>query len=235
MSNRRKPECAVADIVGIDGSASATGVVVVVDVLRAFTTAAWAFARGAVEIWLVESVSEAISLRERNPGCLLMGEVDALPVPGFDLPNSPAAVAARPLHGRRIIHRSSAGTRAACRAGAASRLFAASLVVAGATASRLRALAPPRVCFIASGMEYEQGGEEDLACAELIAAAWRGDELPVKGVIARVRGASAARRFADPARPEFPAPDLELAVQIDRFDFPMEARWRDGLLVLTPA
>jgi 2-phosphosulfolactate phosphatase len=50
----------------LDTCHDARGVVVVVDVLRAFTTAAYAFAGGAEEIFLVSTVEEAFSLRKRN-------------------------------------------------------------------------------------------------------------------------------------------------------------------------
>src|SRR6266699_945518 len=49
--------------VTLDGCHAANGLVVVVDVLRAFTTAATAFARKAEEILLVSSVEEAFELR----------------------------------------------------------------------------------------------------------------------------------------------------------------------------
>ena len=79
----------------------ATGTVVVIDVVRAFTTAAFAFAAGAREVVLTDSVEEAFALRDRFRGaaggrltCLLMGEVGGEPIEGFDLGNSPAALAA---------------------------------------------------------------------------------------------------------------------------------------------
>jgi 2-phosphosulfolactate phosphatase len=51
----------------LDTCAQATGTVVVIDVLRAFTTAAYAFAAGAADITLVGATEEAFALRERNP------------------------------------------------------------------------------------------------------------------------------------------------------------------------
>src|SRR5690606_18367462 len=106
-----------------------SGLVVVIDVLRAFTTAAYAFHRGASEIILVSTVEEAFALRERFPGSLLMGEVDGIRVPGFDLGNSPAEVEAMDLSGRRLIHRTSAGTQGVVRSVRAKILLAASFVV----------------------------------------------------------------------------------------------------------
>jgi len=45
-----------------------SGVVVAVDVLRAFTTAAYAFAAGATSICLVSTVAEALELARSIPG-----------------------------------------------------------------------------------------------------------------------------------------------------------------------
>jgi phosphosulfolactate phosphohydrolase-like enzyme len=46
------------------------GVVVAIDVLRAFTTAAYAFGAGATSILLVGTVAEALDLARSIPGAL---------------------------------------------------------------------------------------------------------------------------------------------------------------------
>ena len=66
-----------------------TGTVVVIDVLRAFTTAAYAFSAGASSISLVSTVEHAFALKERYSEALLMGEDQGLPIDGFDDGNSP--------------------------------------------------------------------------------------------------------------------------------------------------
>ena len=48
---------------GRQGAAAAVGTVVVIDVFRAFTTAAFAFQRGARRIIMVEGIEPAIDLR----------------------------------------------------------------------------------------------------------------------------------------------------------------------------
>jgi len=60
----------------IEGARRARGVVVIVDVFRAFTTAAVAFARGADRIIIVPEVSEALQLRARGVGEVCGGEAD---------------------------------------------------------------------------------------------------------------------------------------------------------------
>ena len=75
-------------------------VVVAIDVLRAFTTAAYALAGGAREIRLVAGVDEAIALGRSIPGALVMGEEHGRRPDGFDLSNSPVAVTKANVDGR---------------------------------------------------------------------------------------------------------------------------------------
>src|SRR5690242_17004327 len=138
----------------------ATGAVVAIDVLRAFTTAAFAFAAGARDIVLVGEVEEALALRARFPGALAMGEVGGLPIPGFDFGNSPADLAGHDLHGRRIIQRTSAGTQGMVLSRRAETLLAASFVCAGATARYLQRAAPECVTFVITGIYPDRDGDE---------------------------------------------------------------------------
>ena len=68
---------------------TAQGVVIIIDVLRAFSTAAYAFSRGAKEILLVSSVENALLLGLQIPNSKVMGEVGGLPPEGCDFGNSP--------------------------------------------------------------------------------------------------------------------------------------------------
>jgi 2-phosphosulfolactate phosphatase len=213
---------------------AATGAVVVIDVIRAFTTAAYAFAAGAREILLVSTVEEALALRERMPGALVMGEVNGLPVTGFDLDNSPAALIACDLAGRRLIQRTSHGTQGAVRSHQAETLLAASLVCASATARYIRSLAPASVTFVITGDTTDRDGDEDAACADYIAALLQGERPDPLPFLQRVRAAAAARHLAELPRPELSAADLACCLAVDRFDFVLQVQRREGLLVMEP-
>ncbi len=67
----------------------ATGTVVVIDVIRAFTNAAFAFSKGAKEIYPVSTVEEALLFKVQNSEALACGEVGGMPPEGFDFGNSP--------------------------------------------------------------------------------------------------------------------------------------------------
>ena len=66
------------------------GVVVVVDVLRAFSTAAYAFAAGARAVVAAHSVDEIEPLRRRHAPCIMVGaQAGGRPVPGSLFCNYP--------------------------------------------------------------------------------------------------------------------------------------------------
>lgn len=220
------------ELISLEECPTADDVVVVIDVLRAFSTAAFALAAGAERILLVSGVEEALALRERIPGALAMGEVNGARPPRFDLSNSPVEVSGRDLRGRTLVHRSSAGTQGVVRATRARALFGASFVCAAATARAVLALQPRRVTLVASGLCAGHSGDEDVACAEYLAGLLRGESPSPAGFLKRALNSENAALFRDPARPEFPAGDLALCTQPDRFDFAMPVRRVNGQLEL---
>jgi 2-phosphosulfolactate phosphatase len=209
--------------VTLDDAARCSGVVVVIDVLRAFTVGALALGAGARAIRCVATVEEALRLREEHPGSLAMGEHHhGRRVPGFDLGNSPTELATADVEGRLLIHRTSAGTQGLVGAAAgAAQLFAASFVCAGATARAVAALTPEGVTFVSTGVDHRDG-DEDLACAEYIAALLTSGDVDPQPYLARVASSDAAQAFlGDDA--DFPASDLDHAVRLDAVDFALRA------------
>jgi len=206
--------------------------VVVIDVVRAFTTAAYAFGAGAKEILLVSSVAEAFDLREKQPELLLMGEVDGLPIDGFDFGNSPSVLERLSLRGRRIVHRTSAGTQGAVACRNASLLLAASFVCAQATADYIRTRQLESVAFVITGARRDRDGDDDQAGAEYIAALVGGENPPPEPYLERVEASFSGRIFSDPAQPEFSLADLECALELDRYPFAMKVERQNERLVL---
>ena len=137
-----------------------SGAVVAVDVIRAFTTAAYAFGAGARHIFLVDSVDEALALKQADPDVLLMGEDRGRRPAGFDFSNSPVAVADADLEGRVLVQRTSAGTRGVVAARSATRLWCASLVCASATAAAVRASGLGSPTYVITGNFEDRAGDE---------------------------------------------------------------------------
>ena len=210
------------------------GVVVVVDVLRAFTTAAYAFASGAAAIWLVGTVQEALDLAREIPGALTMGEDHGRRPDGFDFSNSPVAVANADLKGRVLVQRTSAGTQGAIAAKNAERLFAASLVCASATAEAVRdtGLGVPTYVITGRFPDSPDGGEDDFVTARLIERARLGDGLEIAATRDAVANSTWAQKIGKMDANDVHQDDVEYSVDVDRFDFAMEVERIDSRLRL---
>ncbi|MCX6970553.1 MAG: 2-phosphosulfolactate phosphatase [Verrucomicrobia bacterium] len=206
--------------------------VVVIDVLRAFSTAAVALDRGAAEIYPVLDVAEAFERRAREPDLVLMGETDCRPIPGFDLGNSPVDAAAFPFSGRRAVQRTTAGTRGLVTCSAAPSLWAASFLVASATVAALKTSGAKSVAFIITGTVHYGHADEDVACAEWMTELLRGNRPPVEPFLDRVRESVAAATFMDPASPLHAPADVDFCARADVFDFALKVESAPGSLAL---
>lgn len=215
-------------LTGIDGARQARGVVVVIDVLRSFTVSAYALAGGARECLLVSTTEAARALHDEIPGSLICAEEEALPVPGIPISNSPTQIQAAAVKDRVLVQRSSAGTTVISAVEGADELFAASLVVARATAIACLSKKPQTVTLIASADH-----PEDHACSVYIEGLMRGEELDVDHLLQPLRGSDRFAKVMSGAWPGFPRTDLELSLVPNRFDFAMPATRFDNYLRLT--
>jgi len=216
----------------LDTCHAATGVVIVIDVIRAFTNAAYAFAGGIKEIYPVSTVEEALKLKAAIPDSLACGEVGGLPPEGFDFGNSPTQTARLDLSGRTLIQRTSAGTQGIVRSVNTNIMLTASLVVANATVTHIRNLGADEVTFVITGQVGAGRGDEDLACAEYFEALLRGQEPDSAPFIERVYKSYDARLHLDPNFPDFPGSDLDYCTAIDAFDFAMPVTKYNGRHVM---
>jgi len=215
----------------LDDCHTATGTVIVIDVLRAFSTAAYAFSLGAREILLVGTVEEALSLRPQIPNSKVMGEVNGIRPDGFDFGNSPTYLSQEDLSGVTMIQRTTAGTQGAIRSQKADALLASSLVVANATVQHVNKLGADQVTFVLTGKDFG-GGDEDLACAEYLEALLKGEQPDPQPFIQRVLSSRDASQHFDPNKIGFPFTDLDYCTQIDKFDFAMPIERNDGKLIM---
>ncbi len=207
--------------------------VVVIDVLRSFSTAAYALAAGASTIYPVETISAAFQLQRALPDALTTGAVGGGdPIPGFDFGNSPSALQGAKLAGRPLIQTTAAGVRGLLRFSSCRALFAGSLVLGRATAQVLLALQPAEVCFVITGEWVDRDGDEDIACADYMEALLRGEDPDPEVYAARVRNSDFGRRFQADSNANLPASDLGLCAHADRFDFALRATRSNGQLQL---
>jgi 2-phosphosulfolactate phosphatase len=210
---------------------TAKGVVILIDVLRAFSTAAYAFSRGAKEIILVSGVEEALTLKSRIPNSKAMGEVGGLPPQGFDFGNSPTHISAEDLSGLTLVQRTGAGTQGAVRSQNAEVMLASSFVVADATVRFIKRLDVDEVTFVITG-RHASRGDEDLACAEYLEELLKGNSPNPEPLIKRVFDSRDAIQHLDPLELAFPLSDLDYCTGIDKFNFAMPITREAGKLIM---
>lgn len=207
---------------------------VVIDVIRAFTVAHYAFIRGARRIVLAGSLEEAFRFKRDDPDCLLAGEINGLPIPGFDLDNSPARIAQVDLTGKTLIQKTTNGVEAALNSLNAKHVFVTGFSNAATTAawikSRLMSASSELTLHLVAS---HPTGDDDLACAEYIAGILRGDGRPTAAqTLERIRGSEAAAKFWDPKQPAFFPEDLELCLRERLAGFVMKVITRGGIPVV---
>ena len=220
------------------GAEVAHGSVVVIDVIRAFTTAAVALSRGAEAIVMVDDLDSAVRLRAEGIGRYCMGERGGVKPEGFDFGNAPGDLAAHDLAvdlaGAVLIQTTSNGTRgvAAAAAAGAERIYAGAFVTAEATVQAL--LADPAgepITLAAMGYDDRVRSDEDELCALYLRGRLEGCEPDKAALMTGLKSllgkpGSVERLFAGVS-----TADIEACLTLDRFDFAVRVRQEEGLLV----
>ena len=157
---------------------------VVIDVLRATTTIAWALHNGAEAIQAFADLAELETAAVAWPAerRLRAGERGGNRVEGYDLGNSPLAVTAELVGGKRIFMSTTNGTRSLAAVRQVPLLVTACLPNRTAVARRLIALGCERVWIVGSGWEGDYSLEDSLAAGAVASAAIEVAVSPHRGV-----------------------------------------------------
>ena len=208
----------------IEGAAQARGLAVIIDVFRAFSVAPYVMAGGASRIIPVADIQTAYRLKQAHPDYVLMGERDGRIQPGFDYGNPPYAVHRVDFRGRTVVQTTSAGTQGIVAAlGSAETVLTGSFVNAGAVARFIRRRGPPILSLVCMGVFGRSPAQEDEACAEYLLAVLQGRPYDFAATVQALR-AGRGSQFFDPAQAEtFPPGDFDLSLDLNRFDFVLEA------------
>ncbi|GMU92060.1 MAG: hypothetical protein AMXMBFR4_11180 [Candidatus Hydrogenedentota bacterium] len=160
----------VAGQAGCDYAVRHGYVAVVVDALRASTTAACMLDAGAAELLVVREVEEAFEMKNRYPHALLAGERGGLPPKGFDLGNSPREAGA--VKGRRVIFTTTTGAGRLVQCWGAHAVYLGATVNATAVA-RAAASHDQDIVLIPAGLMSDPGfsAQEDWVAASAITLA----------------------------------------------------------------
>ena len=205
----------------VSGAKQATGLAVVIDVFRAFTTDAYIMANGVDRIYPVATVEEAFELKEQHPDWILIGERGGKQVPGFDYGNSPYDIMEVDFTGKTVIQTTSAGTNGLFNAYGAEEILPGSFVVADAIVDYIKNQDPETVSLVAMGWGGREIAPEDESLAEYIEQKLNGVEPDFEAMKKRIREHPQGAKFFDPDQPLFKEGDFHCAMDLNRFSFCM--------------
>ncbi|HSJ52365.1 MAG TPA: 2-phosphosulfolactate phosphatase [Anaerolineae bacterium] len=220
----------------LEGARQAEGVAVIIDVYRAFTSAALMVHLGAEKLVLVADAEAALDLK-RSLGTLAVGEKGGRRVPGFDLGNSPTEVlaAGRALfEGRVVAQRTSAGVQGAvAAAGRCEKVFLGSYLTAAATARAILALSPPPevVSLVPMGWEGRVATPDDEGCAAYLEHLLTGRPYDHIATLRGIVEHEATQKFVRGDQPHYPPEDPIYCLQRDLLDFCLLLEQEEGRLV----
>ncbi len=179
---------------------------VMVDVLRASSTIAIAFDRGAASVHPVQTPEDARMRAEGLDDAVLVGERSRGRLDGF-LDNSPATLARQDLSGRDVVLTTTNGTRALLACEPAGRVLVGGLVNASALA---RAVACERVALVAAGWEGRPASDDDACCAYL-AELLRGREPDLAAALEALEASTSAVKLRELGKGD----DVDLCLSLD--------------------
>lgn len=198
-------------------------ITIVIDVLRAFTVAHYAFMRGAKSIFLAGTVEEAFSFKKKNPTYLLAGEINGVAIENFDLDNSPYKIQRKNLNDATLVQKTTNGVRATLNHMESGNVFVTGFSNARNTAEYVKELCNSKgeeqvVHIVASHPD----GDDDLACAEYIRKILEGLPISSISVAQRIKESDVARKFFDRERKAFLKEDVFICMREIKSDFVMK-------------
>jgi 2-phosphosulfolactate phosphatase len=215
----------------ITGASRAKGAVVIIDVFRAFTTAALAFSRGVKKIYLVPDVTRAKALKDMGLADYCVGEVGGKKPLEFDIGNSPYEITKLDLKNKTLILSTRAGVVGVDSVETADVIMGASLVNAFATCKWLVNNKFQEITIVAMGWAGEIRSDEDELCAMYmrnILENRKTDHNSIKNIIL---ASPHAAKFDDVNQPWYHYQDRDLALDIDSIDCPIVITSENGILV----
>lgn len=214
-----------------EGAEAAEGLAVIIDVLRAFTCEPLMFHCGARRIILESDPQACRAFRAVDPTAVLVGEIDEVPIEGFDLTNSPSLILARGralFEGRTVLHRTTSGVTGALTAlERCEEVLLGSFITARATANYIRHRAPEVVSLVAMGVRSRAKAPEDEACGDYLESLLSGRPYDHLSAITTILADETARKFLRNDKPHLPPADPAFCLQRDLFDFTLRAEARE--------
>ncbi|MGD9076423.1 MAG: 2-phosphosulfolactate phosphatase [Desulfobacteraceae bacterium] len=219
-----------------EGAREARGLVVIIDVFRAFSCEPLFFHFGVRKVILEADPAKAIQLKAQNPEFILVGEVNEVPIEGGDLGNSPSEIVLRGqayFKDKVVVHRTTSGVTGASDAlDKADEVLLGSFPMAGAIAKHIKRAKPDLVTLVAMGERAKRKAPEDEACADYLEHLLTGKAYDPVNTLKEVIFQPTAQKFIQGKKEYLPREDPIFCLQQDLFDFVLGVKRENDLMVV---
>lgn len=208
-------------------------IIIVIDVFRAFTTASYVLERRPSSYMIAQKQTVISQLASKHINPLVIGKPEK-EMDGriYHIPNSPTRVLDVEISGRDVVHRTEAGAKGILLAHDADIILVAGFVNAAATARYIKTLTNPKVTIMPMGHEGTTPSLEDDICAKYIEALIGGKTLQLTPYMPELKEGPGKYFFSEDQW-QYPSTDFEHCIEVDRFDFAIQAIVKGDYAILT--
>lgn len=208
----------------------ASGVAVIIDVFRAFSTEMYIFNQGARYIIPVQTLDEAYALKKEYPDYLLIGERGGVKPEGFDYGNSPTEIQSVDFTNKVIVHTTSNGTKGLLLATGADEVLTGSFINAAAIVKHIKKLNPKNISLVSTSPNIHEENNEDVMLAYYLRDCLEGKEPSEDDIKQMMKKTAAYSLLFDEVG--VPATDFDLCLDFNRMNFVVRQEIREGRKVL---
>ncbi|WP_112179881.1 2-phosphosulfolactate phosphatase [Paraliobacillus zengyii] len=208
---------------GATAPPTVASITIVIDVIRAFTVAHYAFLQGANRIYLAEKVEQAFQIKNEHTDYLLTGEIDGLAIKGFDLDNSPYNIKQKNLVRKTLIQKTTNGVKVTLNCLSSEHIFVTGFTNAKKTAEFIKNKLITNKIKVINIIASHPNGDDDLACATYIKSILDGsNSMSNKEVKERIIHSHVAERFLDEGNVAFNFEDILYCIKELNTNFVMK-------------
>lgn len=196
--------------------------VVVIDVLRAFTTACYIVDNNPKDYIIVSDIDTAHKLKKENPDYILIGERNGFNIPGFDYGNSPTEIKDLNFSNKTIVHTTTLGTKGIINAlKYTKKIITGSFVNAKAIINYIRKENPNNVYLFCS--DGRLNDNEDLMFAKYIKGYFENKPLDMCKIRSGlIKHESGINYLINPTT-KYSKKDFFFALELDKFNLVLKA------------
>lgn len=196
--------------------------VVVIDVLRAFTTACYIVDNNPKDYIIVSDIDTAHKLKKENPDYILIGERNGFNIPGFDYGNSPTEIKDLNFSNKTIVHTTTLGTKGIINAlKHTKKIITGSFVNAKAIINYIRKENPNNVYLFCS--DGRLNDNEDLMFAKYIKGYFENKPLDMCNIRSGLKKHESGINYLINPTTKYSKKDFFFALELDKFNLVLKA------------